>query len=802
MAIHCWRQSSWRLRTFRCFLLISIISLIIPNVFPQSLPTNLTDFIELTDYDLPEDEEVEDTPEEPDYPPGSTSLTFVFDTTGSMHDALMKVQDGATRILETTTSNADTPVYNFVLVPFHDPRVGPVTETRDQDLFLSELNDIYVHGGGDCPEMSVSAIKLALERSLPGSQIYVFTDARAKDYNKTKDVLKLIQDKESQVLKFVELSVQTSKVHLISTDMSQGAVQYHWLPVDTRLQQFIISLSGDNPNIMLRAPNGDVIPVVPNSPENPPTTGPYLEELLTLGKAYIVAVRNSTPGVYRLNVSSTSTSTLRVQGISLLDFKFGFSRDRTTNLNLTSRLPLRGVRSQLLISADQLLPSRRCLKKVEFLNLQGHIIPGHEYTLEPDPGYPTQDGIYTVSDIIPPGDYFHIRVKGIDHQNYTFQRITAAAVSPLVPAAPLPRMAARTRGFFGKMATLRCFVDSMLPFTVEWRKGEEVIGMTDQFSESSLVEYDVGNAHSQVEGNYSCIAHSRDMEKPLMGRADTFLDVTEPPPKILPPSNVTTVPGRDAILTCDISSTVPYNVTWDRPGSSHSLRLNTRVHLLRSGSLIIRDVRQEDTGRFRCIARNEGGYSFDYVSLLIQEPPEAFAPQPNVTFMAWDNTILTCTATGIPTPRMTWTKDGLPLPDDSRVVDFGDGRLFLRSMTPSLAGIYTCHAINDAGASEIPIYVSYSVPPTILEEVKQSYTVIETESVQLNCPAEGFPRPQIQWLFNGEPILNPGLDHFVDDQGSLSIPFAASENGGTYTCKVVNPAGQVSLDIALHVLGE
>lgn len=64
----------------------------------------------------------DDTPEEPDYPPGSTSLTFVFDTTGSMHDDLVKVQDGATRILETTTSNADTPLYNFVLVPFHDPR--------------------------------------------------------------------------------------------------------------------------------------------------------------------------------------------------------------------------------------------------------------------------------------------------------------------------------------------------------------------------------------------------------------------------------------------------------------------------------------------------------------------------------------------------------------------------------------------------------------------------------------------------------------------------------------------------------
>lgn len=121
MASHTWRRSSSQLRTFHLLLSISILSLFIPQVFPQSTPSNLTDFIELDEYELPEDEETQDTPEEPDYPPGSTSLTFVFDTTGSMHDDLMKVQEGATRILETTTSNADTPLYNFVLVPFHDP---------------------------------------------------------------------------------------------------------------------------------------------------------------------------------------------------------------------------------------------------------------------------------------------------------------------------------------------------------------------------------------------------------------------------------------------------------------------------------------------------------------------------------------------------------------------------------------------------------------------------------------------------------------------------------------------------------
>ena len=54
-------------------------------------------------------------------PEGSATLAFVFDTTGSMYDDLVQVRAGASKILSATLEMKNRPLYNYALVPFHDP---------------------------------------------------------------------------------------------------------------------------------------------------------------------------------------------------------------------------------------------------------------------------------------------------------------------------------------------------------------------------------------------------------------------------------------------------------------------------------------------------------------------------------------------------------------------------------------------------------------------------------------------------------------------------------------------------------
>ncbi|VDO78244.1 unnamed protein product [Haemonchus placei] len=89
---------------------------------------------------------------------GKTSLTFVFDITGSMFDDLLQVREGAREIFQTVLQQRDKLIHNYILVPFHDPYLGKIINTTDAAYFMHQLAEVHVHGGGDCPEKTLTGV--------------------------------------------------------------------------------------------------------------------------------------------------------------------------------------------------------------------------------------------------------------------------------------------------------------------------------------------------------------------------------------------------------------------------------------------------------------------------------------------------------------------------------------------------------------------------------------------------------------------------------------------------------------------
>ena len=58
--------------------------------------------------------------------------------------------------------------------------IDPPFNTKNPDELLKKLKDIKIFGGGDCPELALSGLKIGLKFALPNSFIYVFTDATTR----------------------------------------------------------------------------------------------------------------------------------------------------------------------------------------------------------------------------------------------------------------------------------------------------------------------------------------------------------------------------------------------------------------------------------------------------------------------------------------------------------------------------------------------------------------------------------------------------------------------------------------------
>ncbi|XP_034866567.1 hemicentin-1 isoform X2 [Mirounga leonina] len=754
-------------------------------------------------------------------PEGASTLAFVFDVTGSMYDDLVQVIEGASKILETSLKRPKRPLFNFALVPFHDPEIGPVTITTDPKKFQYELRELYVQGGGDCPEMSIGAIKIALEISLPGSFIYVFTDARSKDYQLTHEVLQLIQQKQSQVvfvltgdcddrghigykvyeeiastssgqvfhldkkqvnevLKWVEEAVQSSKVHLLSTDHLEQAVNTWKIPFDPSLKEVTVSLSGPSPGIEIRNPLGKLI-----------KKGFGLNELLNIhNSAKVVNVKEPQAGMWTVKTSSSGRHSVRITGLSTIDFRAGFSRKPTLDFKKTVSRPVQGIPTYVLLNTSGIsIPAR--VDRLELLSISGSSLKTIPVKYYPDR---KPYGLWNISDFIPPNEAFFLKVTGYDKDDYLFQRVSSVSFSNIIPDAPKVTMPKKTPGYYLQPGRIPCSVESLLPFTLSFVRNGLTLGIDQYLKESASVNWEIENVTLSDEGAYECIA----LSSAGTGRAQTFFDVSEPPPVIQVPDNVTVTPGERAVLTCLVISAVDYNLTWQKNDRDARQADPARMRILANLSLELRSVKFNDAGEYHCVVSNEGGSSAASVFLTVQEPPKVTVMPKNQSFTGGYEVSIRCSATGYPKPKITWTINDMFIMGSHRYRMTSEGTLIIKNAVPKDAGIYGCLASNSAGTDKQTSTLRYIEAPKLIV-VQSELLVALGDTTVMECKTSGIPPPQVKW-FKGDLELRPSTFLLIDPLlGLLKIQETQDLDAGDYMCVAVNDAGRAAGKITLDV---
>ncbi|XP_047371992.1 neural cell adhesion molecule 1 isoform X20 [Sciurus carolinensis] len=271
--------------------------------------------------------------------------------------------------------------------------------------------------------------------------------------------------------------------------------------------------------------------------------------------------------------------------------------------------------------------------------------------------------------------------------------------------------------------------------------------------------------------------------------------------------------GEDAVIVCDVVSSLPPTIIWKHKGRDVILKKDVRFIVLSNNYLQIRGIKKTDEGTYRCEGRilARGEINFKDIQVIVNVPPTVQARQTivNATANLGQSVTLVCDAEGFPEPTMSWTKDGEQIEneeDDEKYIFSDDSsELTIRKVDKNDEAEYVCIAENKAGEQDASIHLKVFAKPKITYVENQTAMELE-EQVTLTCEASGDPIPSITWRTSTRNISSEEktLDgHMVVRSharvSSLTLKSIQYTDAGEYICTASNTIGQDSQAMYLEV---
>ncbi|XP_070815006.1 neurofascin homolog (chicken) a isoform X11 [Chaetodon trifascialis] len=321
-----------------------------------------------------------------------------------------------------------------------------------------------------------------------------------------------------------------------------------------------------------------------------------------------------------------------------------------------------------------------------------------------------------------------------------------------------------------------------------------------------------GGRPEDYEGEYQCFA-SNDFGVALSNKI--LLRVSKAPlwPKeVLEPVVVTE--GSPLVLLCNPPPGLPPPFTFWMNSAMTPIPQDKRVSMGLNGDLYFSNVLAKDAHTdYSCNARflfthtiqQKNPFTLKVLtSRKVAESTPTFLSPPGTEsskmVLRDEQLLLECIAAGLPTPTIKWFKKGGDLPGRKVKFENYNKTLKIINVSEEDAGEYVCMANNHLGSIRHSIFVQVKAAPYWLDK-PTNLVLAPDENGRLVCRANGNPKPNIQWLINGQPVDSapPSLSRQVLGD---TIIFRSVQMGSSavYQCNASNEHGYLLANAFVSVL--
>ncbi|KAG8589384.1 hypothetical protein GDO81_006378 [Engystomops pustulosus] len=321
-----------------------------------------------------------------------------------------------------------------------------------------------------------------------------------------------------------------------------------------------------------------------------------------------------------------------------------------------------------------------------------------------------------------------------------------------------------------------------------------------------------GGRPEDYEGEYQCFARNRH------GTAlsnKIVLQVSRSP--LWPKENLDPVvvnEGASLILQCNPPPSLPPPVIFWMSSSMEPIAQNRRVSQGLNGDLYFSNVLREDAHTdYSCNARShfthtiqqKNAYTLKVLTTrgVPERIPTFLLPMGTSStklVLRDEDLLLECIASGVPTPEIMWYKKGGELPNQKLKFENFNKTLRISRVSEEDSGEYFCQASNRMGSIRHTITVRVKAAPFWLDKPKD-LILAPGENGRLVCRANGNPKPTIQWMMNGEPILatepNPNFEVAGD---TIIFREVQSGNSAVFQCNASNAHGYLLANAFINIL--